>query len=80
MKLVKFDELDALVKGILFARMHNLSECYYWETVGEKSCAQRKKIYDFSQPYPFILVNIGSGVSILSVRGPDNYKRISGSR
>lgn len=44
------------------------------------SSAQRKRIYDFSQPYPFILVNIGSGVSILSVRGPDNYKRISGSR
>lgn len=38
-----------------------------------------KKSYDFSQPYPFILVNVGSGVSVLAVRGPDNYKRISGT-
>lgn len=38
-----------------------------------------KKKFDFSQPYPFILVNVGSGVSVLAVRGPDNYKRISGT-
>lgn len=37
MKLVKFDELDALVKGILFARMHNLCECYYWENSNDIS-------------------------------------------
>lgn len=39
-----------------------------------------KKKYDFSQPYPFILVNVGSGVSVLAVWGPTNYKRISGTR
>lgn len=39
----------------------------------------QKSRFDFSQPYPFILVNIGSGVSVLEVRGPDNYKRISGT-
>lgn len=39
-----------------------------------------KKAFDFSQPYPFILVNVGSGVSILAVYGPDNYKRVSGTR
>lgn len=35
--------------------------------------------FDFSQPYPFILVNVGSGVSVLAVYGPNNYKRISGT-
>jgi pantothenate kinase len=39
-----------------------------------------KKAFDFSKPYPFILVNVGSGVSILAVWGPNNYKRISGTR
>lgn len=39
----------------------------------------QKARFDFSQPYPFILVNIGSGVSILAVRGPNDYKRISGT-
>uniref|UniRef100_A0AAG5DS34 pantothenate kinase n=1 Tax=Anopheles atroparvus TaxID=41427 RepID=A0AAG5DS34_ANOAO len=77
MKLAKFDELDALIKGILFTETHNKCECYYWENANEISST--KKQFDFSQPYPFILVNVGSGVSVLAVRGPDNYKRISGT-
>lgn len=44
------------------------------------SSLSQKARYDFSQPYPFILVNVGSGVSVLAVHGPDNYKRISGTR
>ena len=31
MKLAKFDELDTLIKGILFAEVHNPHECYYYE-------------------------------------------------
>lgn len=43
-------------------------------------CSLSKKAnFDFKQPYPFILVNVGSGVSILEVRGPSEYKRISGT-
>lgn len=78
MKLAKFDELDALIKGILFTETHNPCECYYWEDASDISVSSKKK-FDFSQPYPFILVNVGSGVSVLAVRGPDNYKRISGT-
>lgn len=78
MKLAKFDELDALIKGILFTETHNPCECYYWENASDISVSSKKK-FDFSQPYPFILVNVGSGVSVLAVRGPDNYKRISGT-
>ncbi|XP_065087600.1 pantothenate kinase 3 isoform X2 [Ochlerotatus camptorhynchus] len=76
MKLAKFDELDALIKGILFTETHNPCECYYWENASDISSKMK---FDFSQPYPFILVNVGSGVSVLAVRGPDNYKRISGT-
>lgn len=39
----------------------------------------RRVTFDFSQPYPYLVVNIGSGVSILAVYGPDNYKRVSGT-
>uniref|UniRef100_A0A336MQ19 pantothenate kinase n=1 Tax=Culicoides sonorensis TaxID=179676 RepID=A0A336MQ19_CULSO len=78
MKLAKFDELDALIRGILFTETQNLHECYYWENASDISLSQQRT-YDFSQPYPFILVNVGSGVSVLAVRGPDNYKRISGT-
>ncbi|GBP64622.1 Pantothenate kinase 1 [Eumeta japonica] len=38
-----------------------------------------KKSYNFTNPYPFLLVNIGSGVSILAVRAPNDYKRVSGT-
>ncbi|XP_037032518.1 pantothenate kinase 3 isoform X1 [Bradysia coprophila] len=81
MRLAKFDELDALIKGILFAETHNPTECYYFENASSVSCISKgeKKVYDFSQPYPFILVNVGSGVSVLAVWGPDHYKRISGT-
>ncbi|CAO1394878.1 unnamed protein product [Diamesa hyperborea] len=78
MNLQKFDELDALIKGILYTDTHNCTECYYWENASDISLSQKTR-FDFSQPYPFILVNIGSGVSVLEVRGPDNYKRISGT-
>lgn len=44
-----------------------------------RSSLSKKSRFDFSHPYPFILVNVGSGVSVLAVRGPDNYKRISGT-
>ncbi|KAL5021504.1 hypothetical protein ScPMuIL_000659 [Solemya velum] len=38
-----------------------------------------KAAFDFRNPYPYLVVNIGSGVSILAVRGPNNYKRVSGT-
>ncbi|XP_017081054.1 pantothenate kinase 3 isoform X1 [Drosophila eugracilis] len=78
MKLAKFDELDTLIKGILFADLHNRTECYYYENARDILKSEKRQ-FNFSQPFPFILVNVGSGVSILAVYGPDNYKRISGT-
>lgn len=78
MKLAKFDELDTLIKGILFAEVQNPTECYFYENARDTQTCE-KRAFDFSQPYPFILVNVGSGVSILAVYGPDKYKRVSGT-
>ncbi|XP_034179751.1 pantothenate kinase 3 fbl isoform X1 [Osmia lignaria lignaria] len=78
MNLAKFDELDSLIRGMLYIETTNPHECYYWSHPTDDSKCQ-KIPYDFSEPYPFLLVNIGSGVSILAVYGPDNYKRISGT-
>ncbi|XP_067643965.1 pantothenate kinase 3 isoform X2 [Eurosta solidaginis] len=78
MKLAKFDELDTLIKGILFAEIQNPTECYFYENARDIMKCE-KRAFDFSKPYPFILVNVGSGVSILAVYGPDNYKRVSGT-
>jgi type II pantothenate kinase len=35
MQLQKFDELDALIKGILYAETHNQTECYYYENASD---------------------------------------------
>lgn len=79
MRLAKFDEFDSLLKGMLFVDANNRNECYYWsDPTDDTKCS--KVVYDFSNPYPFLIVNIGSGVSVLAVYGPDNYKRVSGTR
>lgn len=35
--------------------------------------------FDFRDPYPYLVVNVGSGVSILAVYSSTNYKRVSGT-
>ena len=78
MQLHKFDELDSLLHGLHYIENNNSHELYYWEEpTDDRLC--RKVPFDFSQPYPYLVVNIGSGVSILAVYGPDEYKRVSGT-
>lgn len=79
LELKKFDELDCLIQGIHFIDRHSPTwECYFFANAhSAEHCV--KTPYDFRNPYPYIVVNIGSGVSILSVRSPTNYKRISGT-
>ena len=43
-------------------------------------CHWVKKPFDFRNPYPYLVVNVGSGVSILAVHSPTKYKRVSGTR
>jgi type II pantothenate kinase len=56
MKLAKFDELDSLIRGMLYVEMNNAMECYYWTNPTEPDKCQ-KETYDFSDPYPFIVSN-----------------------
>lgn len=35
MRLAKFDELDALIKGIFFIETRNPLECYFWENASD---------------------------------------------
>ncbi|KAL1509665.1 hypothetical protein ABEB36_004371 [Hypothenemus hampei] len=79
MKLEKCDEFESLLRGLLYIDKNNpTTECYYWcNPTDEIKCA--KVNYDFSQPYPFLLVNVGSGVSILAVNSPTDYSRVSGT-
>lgn len=78
-RLHKTDELDSIIYGIHYIDKYNADrECYFLEDpLSEEKCV--KVQYDFSKPYPYLVVNIGSGVSILAVYSSTSYSRISGS-
>lgn len=81
LQLHKLDELDCLIRGVLYIDSvvsSGLSECYYFENPTDPDhCVQRP--YTLENPYPLLLVNIGSGVSILAVYSENNYKRVTGT-
>lgn len=54
MNLAKFDELDSLLRGMLYIETTNPHECYYWSNPTDDSRCQ-KVPYDFSEPYPFLV-------------------------
>lgn len=54
MSLAKFDELDSLIRGMLYIETKNPHECYYWSHPTEESQC-RQEPYDFSEPYPFLV-------------------------
>uniref|UniRef100_A0A2K5Q378 pantothenate kinase n=2 Tax=Cebus imitator TaxID=2715852 RepID=A0A2K5Q378_CEBIM len=81
LQLCKLDELDCLIKGILYidsVGFNGRSQCYYFENPADSEKCQ-KLPFDLKNPYPLLLVNIGSGVSILAVYSKDNYKRVTGT-
>ncbi|XP_029983215.1 pantothenate kinase 2, mitochondrial isoform X2 [Sphaeramia orbicularis] len=81
LELHKLDELDCLIRGVLYIDSvvsSGPSECYYFENPTDPDrCVQRP--YTLENPYPLLLVNIGSGVSILAVYSENNYKRVTGT-
>lgn len=71
--------MDSLIRGLQFVEQQNPRECYYWsDPIDDERC--KKVPFDFSSPYPFLVVNIGSGVSILAVHSENVYKRVTGTR
>lgn len=81
LELHKFDELDCLIKGIHHIDRNALgpkSECYFWKQPKHPELCE-KVSFDFRDPYPYLVVNVGSGVSILTVTSQDDYRRVSGT-
>ncbi|XP_076016406.1 pantothenate kinase 1a isoform X1 [Genypterus blacodes] len=81
LELLKLDELDCLIRGLLFVDRVSFNghpECYYFQNPSDtQSCVKRP--CSLEDPFPMLLVNIGSGVSILAVYSQDNYKRVTGT-
>ena len=54
MRLAKFDELDSLIRGMLYVETNNPCECYYWiNPTDDERC--EKRFFNFSDPYPFLV-------------------------
>ncbi|CAL8302726.1 unnamed protein product [Boreogadus saida] len=81
LQLQKLDELDCLIRGVLFTEsvvVSDPSECYYFENPSDPERCEQKP-YGLQDPYPLLLVNIGSGVSIMAVYSETDYKRVTGT-
>eukprot|EP01135_Chromosphaera_perkinsii_P000675 Nk52_evm3s148 gene=Nk52_evmTU3s148 len=74
--VVRGDEMKSIVNGCTFLLRQIPHETFTY-TKGESQPYRFQNITD--DIYPFMLVNIGSGVSILKVTGPDEYERIGGT-
>lgn len=66
----KIDELESIIKGIQFINeINNQNECFYFDIQNDSETGTHKSIktsYSLNNNlYPYIVVNIGSGVSIL---------------
>ena len=78
MSLAKYDEMQSLISGLHYLCCHCSDECYYWENPNSEQ-SRRVPFQLGPDPYPYIIVNIGSGVSILRVDSATQFKRIGGT-
>lgn len=77
-KLCKFDEMESLIRGLHYLALRCPNECYYWSNPKQDSTC--KVPFDLGpNPYPYIIVNVGSGVSILLVESATSFRRIGGT-
>lgn len=61
MELAKFDELDSLIRGMLYIEQTNPNECYFWSHPAAPITDRSEKIkFDFSRPYPFLVSTYSS--------------------
>ncbi|XP_047307659.1 pantothenate kinase 1 isoform X2 [Impatiens glandulifera] len=70
----KVDEMECLVSGANFLLKTVHPEAYTYMD-GQKEYVQ----IDHNDLYPYLLVNIGSGVSMIKVDGENLYERVSGT-
>ncbi|XP_071690984.1 pantothenate kinase 1 [Rutidosis leptorrhynchoides] len=72
--LDKVDEMSSLVSGANFLLKAVPSEAFTYVN-GQRNYAQ----IDNNDLYPYLLVNIGSGVSMIKVDGDGKFERVSGT-
>jgi len=76
-EVTKEDEMECLIKGLDFFITEIPREVFTYD----HDKTHDRLIYLDDQPdvYPYLLVNIGSGVSMIKVDGPARFQRIGGT-
>lgn len=71
-----FDEMDCLINGLnFFINDYKKDEVFtYSDDTGFQTVDNKQNV-----TYPYLLVNIGSGVSMLKVDSPNTFTRVGGS-
>ncbi|KAL5723805.1 pantothenate kinase [Ranunculus cassubicifolius] len=72
--IIKGDEMDCLVSGANFF-LKAIQHEAFTHMEGQKKFVQ----IDHNDLFPYLLVNIGSGVSMLKVHGDGKFERVTGS-
>ena len=75
LKIVKEDEMECLIKGCNFLLNNIPDEAFSYSKNTEPSI----EFLNGGCEYPYLLVNIGSGVSILRVESADKFERVGGT-
>ena len=80
-KICPLDELGTMIKALHFLVLQNSDEVYNLECL---DCTESSRVRCISidlkgNLYPYMLCNIGSGVSIVQVNGEHSYQRVSGT-
>lgn len=77
-KIHKEDEMHALITGLNFLLKNVPKESFTYSTIPHDP-SPKHYVPVGDNPFPYLLVNIGSGVSILKVDSEDSYQRIDGT-
>ncbi|XP_078695396.1 4'-phosphopantetheine phosphatase-like isoform X1 [Branchiostoma floridae x Branchiostoma belcheri] len=72
----KEDEMQCLIQGCIFVLRNITNEAFEYQRHSPQPYKFQTMDADI---FPFLLVNIGSGVSIVKVESHDKYERIGGS-
>ncbi|KAK9432984.1 type II pantothenate kinase [Lipomyces doorenjongii] len=73
-EICREDEMECLIVGLDFFITEIPTEVFTYSEQNPMSFVEAK-----ADIYPYLLVNIGSGVSMIMVSGPRQFKRIGGS-
>lgn len=75
--VIREDEMACLIQGLDFFITEIPSEVFTYHDADPDNAMHYQEAR--SDVYPYLLVNIGSGVSMIKVSGPSQYQRIGGT-